>query len=56
VREKTHGDKLIEHPELGRLELRYETLRWPGEDNQLLVVYTAREGSETLARLQRIPR
>jgi transcriptional regulator with XRE-family HTH domain len=56
VREKTHGDKLIEHPDLGRLDLRYETLRWPGEDNQLLVVYTAGEGSDTLARLQRIPR
>jgi transcriptional regulator with XRE-family HTH domain len=56
VREKTHGDKLIEHPALGPLAFSYETLRWPGDEDQLLVVYTAAEGSRTLEVVQRIPR
>jgi transcriptional regulator with XRE-family HTH domain len=40
VREKTHGDKLINHPVAGRLEFRYETLALPDDPEQMIVAYT----------------
>lgn len=40
---KTHGHKLVHHPEVGRLSLDYETLTLPDEPAQMLVTYTAAE-------------
>ncbi|WP_405488798.1 helix-turn-helix transcriptional regulator [Nocardia sp. NBC_00511] len=54
VREKTFGTKLIQHPEVGRLDLGYETLTLPGDPDQLLVVYTAAPDSEAAAALARL--
>lgn len=51
VKEKTHGVKRIRHPEVGELELGYETLALPGDPDQWLVVYTAQPGSATAERL-----
>ncbi|WP_067703845.1 helix-turn-helix transcriptional regulator [Nocardia jejuensis] len=51
VRDKTHGDKRIQHPVVGLLELGYETLALPGDPDQLLVVYTAAPGSAAAAGL-----
>jgi transcriptional regulator with XRE-family HTH domain len=42
VREKTHGDKVINHPVGGRLEFRYETLALPDDPDQLIVAYCSR--------------
>lgn len=38
---KTHGHKLVDHPEIGRLSLDYETLALPDEPALMLVTYTA---------------
>ncbi|MFD3461881.1 helix-turn-helix transcriptional regulator [Nocardia fluminea] len=40
-----HGDRLIQHPVVGRIEFHYETLALPGDQEQLLVVYTVAPGS-----------
>ncbi len=54
VREKTGGRKLIRHPLVGDLDLRYETLALTGDDDQLLVTYTARAGSPTEEALRQL--
>ncbi|MEC3913450.1 helix-turn-helix transcriptional regulator [Nocardia sp. CDC160] len=54
VKEKTFGAKLIQHPEVGRLELGYETLVLPGDPDQLLVLYTAAPDSPAAAALARL--
>ncbi|MFD4357842.1 helix-turn-helix transcriptional regulator [Nocardia sp. NPDC058518] len=36
----SYGDRLIQHPMVGRIEFGYETLNLPGDQDQLLVVYT----------------
>ena len=51
VQEKTHGRKLVDHPVVGRLDLRYETLALPGDPDQVLVAYLAEPGSATAERL-----
>jgi transcriptional regulator with XRE-family HTH domain len=51
VKEKTFGRKLINHPLVGELELRYETLALPGDPDQRLVTYLADTGSATAQRL-----
>ncbi|GAA2082861.1 helix-turn-helix transcriptional regulator [Kitasatospora saccharophila] len=51
VREKASGRKRLLHPEVGELDLGYETLVPPGEPGLQLVVYTAEPGSVTAARL-----
>lgn len=51
VREKGHGRKVLDHPDVGRLELEYETLRLADDSDQLLVTYTAEEGSPSQAAL-----
>jgi len=49
VREKTHGDKVINHPVAGRLEFRYETLALPDDPDQLIVAYCSRFSNQWLA-------
>lgn len=51
VKEKTFGRKVIDHPVVGRLDLRYETLALPGDPDLTLVTYLAEEGSTTADRL-----
>jgi PAS domain-containing protein len=51
VKEKTFGRKLINHPLVGELDLRYETLALPGDPDQLVVTYLAETGSTTAERL-----
>jgi transcriptional regulator with XRE-family HTH domain len=51
VREKTHGRKVLRHPEAGLVDLAYETLALPGDPDQLLVAFTAPAGSDTARRL-----
>ncbi|MVU79116.1 helix-turn-helix domain-containing protein [Nocardia sp. ET3-3] len=54
IKEKTRGAKLIHHPEVGRLEIGYETLTLPGDPDQLMVVYTAAPDSPAAAALARL--
>lgn len=51
VQHKTSGPKQLRHPALGDLDFVYETLALPAEPDYLLVVYTARPGSTTAARV-----
>jgi transcriptional regulator with XRE-family HTH domain len=52
VRDKTFGRKVLRHPEVGELDLAYETLALPGEPDQLLVTYAAAPGTPTHDRLR----
>jgi transcriptional regulator with XRE-family HTH domain len=52
VVEKTHGPKLIHHPQVGELEFRFETFAPPGDEDQLLVAYTVAAGSPAEERLR----
>jgi transcriptional regulator with XRE-family HTH domain len=52
VFEKTAGRKVIDHPEVGRLELDYETFDVTRAPGQVLIVYTAAPGTPTAARLR----
>ncbi|MEU0567530.1 helix-turn-helix transcriptional regulator [Nonomuraea sp. NPDC005983] len=52
VKDKAHGRKLIRHPIVGDLELRYETFAVPGGESQLLVAYTVAAGSPSEERLR----
>lgn len=54
VREKTFGRKVLDHPDVGRLELDYEALTLPGTTGQQLIVYTAGAESPTARRLERL--
>jgi transcriptional regulator with XRE-family HTH domain len=47
VREKTHGTKRFVHPQVGELELHYETFAVAGSSGQVLSVYHAEPGSST---------
>ncbi len=51
IKEKSFGAKRIHHPDLGLLDLTYETLALPGDPDHLLVVYTAAPNSPTAAAL-----
>jgi MmyB-like transcription regulator ligand binding domain/Helix-turn-helix domain len=51
VREKGHGCKVLSHPDVGLLELEYETLHLHDDGDQLLVTYTAAAGSPSQAAL-----
>jgi transcriptional regulator with XRE-family HTH domain len=51
VRTRTAGLTRLDHPVVGRLDLRYEKMILP-EDRQLLVAYHAEPGSPTAERLQ----
>jgi hypothetical protein len=54
VREKTFGRKVLDHPDVGRLELDYEAFILPGTTGQQLIVYTADPASPTAGRLPRL--
>ncbi|MFT4110694.1 helix-turn-helix transcriptional regulator [Propionicimonas sp.] len=51
VRQHRAGTKRINHPVVGRLELRYESMALPAEPNLRLNGYVAEPGSETADRL-----
>lgn len=46
------GDKVLHHPEVGRLELSFESLEVPGEQGLRMSVYAAPRGSESYRALQ----
>jgi MmyB-like transcription regulator ligand binding domain len=54
VFEKTFGRKVVDHADVGRLDLEYEAFSVPGSDGQMLIVYTAEPRSATAARLQEL--
>jgi transcriptional regulator with XRE-family HTH domain len=47
VHERTNGTKRINHPFVGSMEIRYEALELPGDDDQVLFVYHADPGSSS---------
>jgi transcriptional regulator with XRE-family HTH domain len=51
VFEKTSGRKLLDHPDVGRLELDYESFEIAPLTGQVLIVYTAEPGSDTAQAL-----
>lgn len=51
---KTSGRKVIDHPEVGRLDLAYESFDVTAAPGQVLIVYTADPGSQTAQRLDRL--
>ncbi|MBT2424653.1 helix-turn-helix domain-containing protein [Streptomyces sp. ISL-112] len=57
VQEKTYGTKSFEHPLAGRFDLAYETLSFPGDEGQSLVIFSAIHGSaqSALKRLSASP-
>lgn len=48
---KSHGRKVLRHPRVGELELRFETMELRGDGNQTLVAYHAEPG-ESAERLR----
>jgi transcriptional regulator with XRE-family HTH domain len=54
VFEKTSGRKVLDHPDVGRLDLTYETFELAEPAGQVLIVYTAEPNSPTAERLQRL--
>jgi transcriptional regulator with XRE-family HTH domain len=54
VFEKTSARKVVDHPDVGRLELDYETFDVSAAPGQILIVYTAEPGSATAQRLRRL--
>jgi transcriptional regulator with XRE-family HTH domain len=56
VFEKTAGRKLLDHPDVGRLELEYESFEIAPLTGQTLIVYTAPPGSPTADALRQLER
>ncbi|MFA1546394.1 helix-turn-helix domain-containing protein [Actinomadura chokoriensis] len=55
VADLTHGEARIEHPDVGRLVLPYETLHLPGDpDLSRLMLYAAEPGSPSEAALHKL--
>ena len=52
VRERNHGTKRIQHPEVGELVVTYEAFTLPADPEQRLCTYTAAKGSVTEERLR----
>jgi hypothetical protein len=48
------GASQMDHPQVGRLELRYERLLLAGTDGQLLVVHHADPGSLSAQKLDQL--
>ncbi len=56
VQAKTYDRKRIRHPVAGDLDLTYETLALPGDQDQTMIVYTAPPGSAIAERLAMLAR
>ncbi|NUU20006.1 MAG: transcriptional regulator, partial [Streptomycetaceae bacterium] len=54
VKEKENGRKLLAHPEVGLLDVGFETLALPGQPGLLIVVYTVAPDSPEAAKLARL--
>jgi transcriptional regulator with XRE-family HTH domain len=54
VHQKSHGEKLLHHPEVGDVTIWYETLALPTDNDQMLVTYTVEEGSPSEQALRRL--
>jgi hypothetical protein len=54
VREKTFGRKLVDHPEVGLLELDYEAFALPATPGQQLILYSADPDTATAVRLRQL--
>jgi transcriptional regulator with XRE-family HTH domain len=54
VSRKRFGVKRFDHPEVGALELDYESLYHPDDEDQLLIIYSARRGSVSETKLARL--
>ncbi|RXZ68780.1 helix-turn-helix transcriptional regulator [Agromyces albus] len=52
VLEKTHGRKWLRHPLVGELVLDHESFHIPGDPDQVLITYTAEEGSASDSALR----
>ncbi|MGV9264193.1 helix-turn-helix domain-containing protein [Kitasatospora sp. NPDC003701] len=52
IREKGHGTKGLHHPVVGRLSLRFETLRPAGDPDLVLVTYHADPGTPSAESLR----
>jgi len=52
VRQKTSGLTLLNHPQVGELDLYYEKLALPGAPGQMLITYHAEPGSPSHEKLQ----
>lgn len=52
VKHKASGISLLQHPQVGPLELHYEKLLIPGDEGQTIVTYHALAGSESDERLR----
>ncbi|WP_326567806.1 helix-turn-helix transcriptional regulator [Amycolatopsis rhabdoformis] len=52
VKQKSTGTSVLQHPQVGRLELHYEKLLIPGDAGQTLVTFHAEPGSESEQRLR----
>lgn len=51
---KGHGSKRLQHPVVGDVSVRYETLTLPADPDQTLVMYVWEPGSPTEQALQRL--
>lgn len=51
VREKTFGGKLLNHPLVGELDVRFESFPLPGDTDMVLVTYVAEPGSPSAEKL-----
>jgi transcriptional regulator with XRE-family HTH domain len=54
VHQKSHGEKRLHHPEIGDVTVWYETLALPTDNDQMLVTYTAEEGSPSKEAIRRL--
>jgi hypothetical protein len=45
VHQRTFGTKRLSHPLVGELDVQFETLALPGEESQVLYVYSTEPGS-----------
>jgi transcriptional regulator with XRE-family HTH domain len=52
VKHKPTGTSLLQHPQVGSMELHYEKLLIPSAEGQTLVTYHARPGSDSEERLR----
>ncbi|MDX3456873.1 helix-turn-helix transcriptional regulator [Streptomyces sp. ME02-8801-2C] len=51
VKEKSYGVKRFRHPLVGELTLNYESLRFPDDSDQSLIIYNAEPGSPSAEAL-----